>query len=235
MPGEEGDALAARARGDCLPTSARPGCLRPSGSCGSSKPTGDRTQAPAQPCHRRVRLRPRGVGALPAGALDRPRSRRQGAAPGTASFAAYARPVGQGLRAGRCHPLFPLHYAPSSERTDRRCAGLTLAAVEWINEHWREFRNPRHLYRAWREQAKTRDWVIPSESWLYRRWRAMPAVVRVAHLSGRAAYESKYAPYVPRDFTDLEALQVLCGDHSERDVTVLLDDGSLARPWLTLG
>ena len=121
------------------------------------------------------------------------------------------------------------------EQTDRRCAGLTPAAVEWINEHWREFRNPRHLYRAWREQAKTRDWVIPSESWLYRRWRAMPAVVRVAHLSGRAAYESKYAPYVPRDFTDLEALQVLCGDHSERDVTVLLDDGSLARPWLTLG
>lgn len=62
----------------------------------------------------------------------------------------------------------------------------------------------------------------------------MPAIIQTQHRDGWQAYEARYAPYAPRDFTDLAALQVLCGDHSERDVTVLLKDGSLARPWLTL-
>jgi Mu transposase, C-terminal/Mu DNA binding, I gamma subdomain len=120
------------------------------------------------------------------------------------------------------------------EGKDKRCAEVSPGAVTWINGNWRRFHGPRFLYRALEEEARKQNWRIPSESWLYRLWRQMPEIVKTSHRHGKGAYESKYAPYVPRDYSDLEALQVLCGDHSERDVTVLLPDNTLARPWLTL-
>src|SRR5262249_52153042 len=61
----------------------------------------------------------------------------------------------------------------------------------------------------------------------------MPAIVKTVRESGWKEYESRYAPYVPRDYADLSALQVLCGDHSERDVFVE-DRGKIRRPWLTV-
>jgi Bacteriophage Mu transposase len=116
----------------------------------------------------------------------------------------------------------------------RRRAAISAAAIEWVNAHWRRFRGPRPLYKALKEEAALQGWQAPSESWLYRLWQRMPEIVKTAHLQGQQAYESKHALFVPRDYTDLEALQVLCGDHSERDVTVLLPDGMLKRPWLTV-
>lgn len=62
----------------------------------------------------------------------------------------------------------------------------------------------------------------------------MPQIVKAAHLRGRAFYESRYAPYVPRNYSDLELLQILCGDHSERDVSVVTSKGKLIRPWLSV-
>ncbi|MCA1636085.1 MAG: hypothetical protein LC802_20940 [Acidobacteria bacterium] len=126
-----------------------------------------------------------------------------------------------------------LSSQPSNKR-DRRRAKISPAAQTWVNSHWRSFDSPRQLYEALGKQAATHGWTIPGEQWLYRKWRKMPAIVQSQHRDGWQAYEARYAPYAPRDFTDLEALQVLCGDHSERDVTVLLKDGSLARPWLTI-
>ncbi len=117
---------------------------------------------------------------------------------------------------------------------DKRLAKISPAAVDWINGNWRKHHGPRSLYKALSKEAEKEGWPIPSESWLDRRWREAPTIVKTSLQGGKAAYESKHAPYVPRDFSDLEALQILCGDHSERDVTVLLKDGSLARPWLTL-
>ena len=120
------------------------------------------------------------------------------------------------------------------DHPDRRCADISAGAIDWVNAHWRRFHSPRHLYKALREQALKHHWIIPGESWFYRRWKAAPQIIKTFYGGGSGAYESKYAPYAPRDFTDLAALQVLCGDHSERDVTVTLANGSLARPWLSL-
>jgi len=39
-----------------------------------------------------------------------------------------------------------------------------------------------------------------------------PNIVKIVHNASWGAYESRYAPYVPRDYADLAALQVLCGD-----------------------
>jgi hypothetical protein len=117
---------------------------------------------------------------------------------------------------------------------DKRRAKISPAAVDWINNNWRKYHGPRPLYKALSKEAEKQGWRIPSESWLDRRWREMPKIVKTSLFGGKTAYESRLAPYVPRDYSDLAALQVLCGDHSERDVTVLLADGSLARPWLTV-
>lgn len=118
--------------------------------------------------------------------------------------------------------------------TDRRRVEISPGAVKWVNANWRRFKGPRFLYRALEDQAQAAGWSIPAESWFYRLWRGMPEILKTYQGEGRQAYESRHASYVPRDYSDLGALQVLCGDHSERDVTVTLPDGSLARPWLTL-
>ncbi len=123
---------------------------------------------------------------------------------------------------------------PPSVQTDLRRAPINPDAVLWLNTHWRDYKGPRHLYCALLEQAELLGWTIPGESWLYRQWRNLPEIARAYYVEGAASYEARYAPYVPRDFTDLEALQVLCGDHSERDVLVRLPNGTLKRPWLTV-
>jgi hypothetical protein len=140
-------------------------------------------------------------------------------------------------RSFRCKGVssfFRANAAIQPDQTDHRCASISVAAIDWVNARWRRFDSPRHLYKALTEQALKHQWVIPGESWFYRRWEAAPQIIKTFYGEGGGAYESKYAPYAPHDFTDLAALQVLCGDHSERDVTVALSNGSLARPWLSL-
>jgi hypothetical protein len=125
-------------------------------------------------------------------------------------------------------------YSSPPAPADLRRAAISLAAIEWLNSRWRDYRSPRHLSQALREPAELDGWMSPSASWLYRQWQNLAEIARADDVAGTASYEAKFAPSVPRDFTDLAALQVLCGDHSERDVLVCLPDGTLKRPWLTV-
>jgi hypothetical protein len=115
---------------------------------------------------------------------------------------------------------------------DKRLADIPTAAVEWINRNYRSKPHARALYQDLKKAARKHGWKIPSESWVYRKWKQLPKIISDA-LRNKKAYVDKFAPYYPRDHRDVEALQILCGDHSERDVLVRLPDGSLARPWLT--
>lgn len=122
----------------------------------------------------------------------------------------------------------------TDSRTDKRRKFVTPLAINWLNTNFRKHQGSTALYNNLQKEAEKHGWTIPSRSWLYRRWKEIPKIVEIYVFEGKKAYESKIAPYVPRNYEDLDALQVLCGDHFERDVTVNFGNGVLARPWLTV-
>lgn len=117
---------------------------------------------------------------------------------------------------------------------DKRKAEISAAAVEWLEKNWRSKPSPRKLYQALKKEAKKHGWKIPAEGWIWRKYNELPKIVKVLTFEGDKAYTGKLAPFVPRTVEDITALQILVGDHSVRDVTVMLPDGSLTRPWLTM-
>src|ERR1044072_7744772 len=130
--------------------------------------------------------------------------------------------------------FLPTIYKKPTPKQDKRRAVMSDEAVQWVNDNWRQFTGPYFLYNALKKETLKHGWKIPSESSVYRLWKNIPEFIKTLLLEGQNAYNSKHNPYVPRDYTDLQALQVLCGDHSQRDVTVSLPKGKVGRPWLSV-
>lgn len=124
--------------------------------------------------------------------------------------------------------------AKGGTQNDQRRAVISVEAAEWIERNWRKYASPKKLHQAWNREAAKHGWTISSYGWVYRRYQELPTVVSTLIFEGQKKYTDRLAPFVPRTVADIDALQILCGDHSVRDVTVILPDGSLARPWLTL-
>ncbi|HEY6231464.1 MAG TPA: Mu transposase C-terminal domain-containing protein [Pyrinomonadaceae bacterium] len=117
---------------------------------------------------------------------------------------------------------------------DGRLADATPAALEWLETQWRLHPIPSQLYEKWERLAAKNNWKIPSLTWLRRRWRHIPEVAKTAIFQGDKAYTGKFKPHLIRSFEDLEALQILCGDHHVLDVFCWSDKLKKAlRLWLT--
>ena len=95
---------------------------------------------------------------------------------------------------------------PVDHQNDNRKALVSPSAITWINSNYRKYRKSGALYKALALEAKNQNWIIPSRSWLARQWKRVPEIVKVSLITGKSAYISKYAPYVPRNYDDLDAL-----------------------------
>ncbi|HEV7700506.1 MAG TPA: transposase [Pyrinomonadaceae bacterium] len=124
--------------------------------------------------------------------------------------------------------------ATPTGKVDNRLAEISAEAIEWIEKNVRKYPSPKKLHDALKKAALPAGWSIPSYGWIYRKYETLPKIVKTLWFEGTKAYTGKHAPFTPRDYRDLAALQILVGDHSVRDVTVMLPDGTLTRPWLTL-
>jgi Bacteriophage Mu transposase len=125
-------------------------------------------------------------------------------------------------------------HIPQSESDKRKAVISPKAAVDWLNSNCRKKPSPKALHREWAKQAKLHGWTIPSYGWVYRQYKDLPEIVRTMWFEGQKAYTGRLAPFLQRTVEDLTALQMLVGDHSVRDVMVMLPNGELIRPWLTL-
>lgn len=119
---------------------------------------------------------------------------------------------------------------------DRRKSDMSPEAREWIEANWPTYASGtfRYFFKRLCRVADEQGWTVASETTLRRVWRELPLDKMTLYRQGKKAYTGKYADYTPRDYSDLDALQVVCGDHSQRDVVVSLGDGRIVRPWLTL-
>jgi hypothetical protein len=122
----------------------------------------------------------------------------------------------------------------TTNKVDKRKAQISPDAAEWLNDNWRNSPSPKKLYEKLQKKARVSRWKIPSYSWLYLKYKAIFPVVRTAVFQTDKIYQSLHKPYVPRSVADLDALQMLCGDHHVLDVHCWIEETKqLVRLWLT--
>lgn len=131
--------------------------------------------------------------------------------------------------------FLPTPPAKATSSDDDRLAKMSKDAYEWLLKNFRNHPTVTQCYYRWQKAAGRHNWRIPSAGWLKRWYRDnIPPVARAAIFLGGKVYTDKYKPFLPRTVRDLEALQLLCGDHHVLDVHCWSESKkSLVRLWFT--
>jgi hypothetical protein len=120
---------------------------------------------------------------------------------------------------------------------DKRRAKVSPEAIAWVNRVWRNYASPKAIYDAAVEKGRKEKprWVLPSKTWFYRHgWQKIPPMLATYLRAGDKGFVGKWESHIERDFSDLGAFEVLCGDHRVSDVSVQWPDGRAVRIWTTL-
>lgn len=124
---------------------------------------------------------------------------------------------------------------------DGRRANVSKEVHEFIGANWTRFPGMRDLWEEVALFAIGRGEDPPSYAWVRKYVKAVPRGERALAIEGKKKFTDLFKTFTPRDYRDLEALEVVCGDHMMADVWVSVcvetADGRrrhiVVRPWVT--
>lgn len=124
-----------------------------------------------------------------------------------------------------------LDLASASQSRDGRRAEISEGAIEWLKSNWRKYRGPRYLYRGLLKAAEGKDWRLPTESWLYKKWRQQKEVAIGMQVPSQKQYVAQFNQFLPKDFTEISGVLMLSGEDRGPGLVLLMNQATLEQLW----